>query len=83
MRNIGWKHRASHRNWLCGLQNYLQEKGGFFQSICAMRHDQACHIVLVKPEVTSLEQRLPVAKLHVLAINIANLFLDQRDTVGD
>ena len=61
----------------------MQEKGGFFQSICAMRHDQACHIVLVKPEVTSLEQRLPVAKLHVLAIDIANLFLDQRDTVGD
>ena len=48
-----------------------------------MRHDQTCHFVLVKPEVTSLKQRLPVAKLHVLAIDIANLFLDQRDSVGD
>jgi hypothetical protein len=60
----------------------LEKKCGFFESIGTVGNNKPEYIVLVQPIVTPLYQSLPMGKLHIFAINIANLFLNKGDPPG-
>jgi repressor LexA len=73
-RRSGWPHRAGQHHRLVRRQHGLQEEGGLLHGVGAVRDDDAVHVGLGQPVGAALRERQPDGEVHVLAVDLGDLF---------